>query len=69
MVTSSRQRFGEAMDRNAEIAEEKHQRLVTSLKRAQFFGILETHFEEGRIVRIKRHETLLDKDLDHLTHK
>ena len=57
------------MDRNAGIAEEKHQRLVTSLKQAQFFGILETHFEEGRIVRIKRHETLLEKDLDNLTHK
>ncbi len=57
------------MDRSAGIAEEKHQRLVTSLKQARFFGILETHFEDGRIVRIKRHETLLEKDLDHLTHK
>ena len=57
------------MDRNAGIAEEKHQRLVTKLKQAQFFGILETHFEEGRIVRIKRHETILEKDLDLLTHK
>lgn len=36
--------------------------LVVDLLDKQFVGILETHFEKGRIVRLKRHETCVGAD-------
>ena len=54
------------MNHKADVSEEKHQRLVAKLKADCFYGILETHFEAGNITRIKRQETLLDKDIDRL---
>ena len=51
------------------IEREKHEEIVSKLESNDFYGILETHFEGGRIVRMKKNETILKKDLEkHLTH-
>jgi phospholipid N-methyltransferase len=50
------------------IEREKHEEIVSSLESDDFYGILETHFEGGQIVRMKKSETILKKDLEkHLT--
>jgi len=54
------------MTDKSNVSEEKHQKLVAKLKADKFHGVLETHFVEGNIVRVKRQEVLLDKDLDRL---
>ena len=54
--------IGEPMERNAESRKKTPEVGDQSQAGAILLGILETHFEEGRIVRIKRHETLLEKD-------
>ena len=46
---------------------EKHKRLMDRLEADRFYGVLETHFESGKIVRVKKHETLLEEDVDRLT--
>jgi hypothetical protein len=48
------------------IPEEKHQRFMSKMAADQFFGIVETFFEGGRIVLVKKHETFVAPDVDRL---
>ena len=48
------------------IPEGNHQRLIAKVAAEQFFGIIETFFEGGRIVLVKKHETLVGADVDRL---
>jgi len=54
------------MDNKSNVTEEKHHKLVAKLKAEKFHGVLETHFIAGNIVRVKKQEVLLEKDLDRL---
>lgn len=38
-------------------------KFVQRLQRDRFFGIAELHFQDGEIVRVKRQEVVLPKDL------
>jgi hypothetical protein len=51
------------MEQKAAVADDDFSALLAKLKSEEFYGIVETHFERGRIVRVKRHETLLDEDV------
>ena len=37
--------------------------LLVKLKRDRFFGTVEAIYESGRIVRLKKHETLLEENV------
>lgn len=51
------------------ITRQEHNEIVDQLEEKGYFGVLETHFEAGRIVRLKKHETLVKKDLKNLSGK
>lgn len=51
------------MDARNVISKEEQGALVARMEDAGFYGILETHFEAGRIVRLRRQETILKKDM------
>jgi len=51
------------MESKAAVADEAFSAFLAKMKAEEFYGIVETHFEHGRIVRVKRHETLLDEDV------
>lgn len=36
---------------------------LDSISKDKFFGIVEFHFQDGKLVRIKKHEVLEPKDL------
>lgn len=59
-------RFNGGMREKVVIPEGKHQQMISLLAANQFFGVVETFFEGGRIVLIKRHETLVGTDVDRL---
>ena len=48
------------------IPEGKHQEFISRMAMEQFFGVIETFFEAGKIVLVKRHETLVAPDVDRL---
>jgi len=52
--------------REPEILDEALWRFVTQLQRGGFYGMAEIHFQEGRIVRVKKQEVFLPKDLNRL---
>lgn len=54
------------MDAKSEVTDVVCQALFMKLKGDKFFGTVETVFEDGRIVRIKRHEILLEDDVKKL---
>ena len=54
------------MDAKSEVSDALFHALVTKLQGDRFFGTVETHFENGRIVRIKKHETMLEDDVKRL---
>jgi len=55
-----------AESHDTEVLDEAIIRLVARLRKGRYYGIAELHFQEGRIVRIKKQETLLPKDLNRL---
>ena len=42
-------------------------KFVEELQKRSFFGVVELHFAEGKIVRVKKQEVFLPKDLVRLT--
>jgi len=50
----------------AEPLEIKFDELLTQLHRERFYGTLEVHYQDGRLVRVKKHETVLVKDMQSL---
>ena len=54
------------MGAKSEVTEALCQALFMKFKSEKFYGTLETVFEDGRIVRIKRHEILLEDDVKKL---
>ncbi|OGS08264.1 MAG: hypothetical protein A2270_10560 [Elusimicrobia bacterium RIFOXYA12_FULL_51_18] len=46
-----------------ETLESKFEELTAKLRRERFYGTLEVHYQDGRLVRVKKHETLLVKDM------
>ena len=57
------------MDAKSEVTDTVCQALFMKLMSEKFFGTVETIFEAGRIVRIKRHEILLEDDVKKLIEK
>jgi hypothetical protein len=51
------------MDAKSEVADAVYQALFMKLKSEKFYGTIETVFENGRVVRLKKHETLLENDV------
>lgn len=54
------------MDSRASVADETMSAFLAKLKSEEFFGIVEAHYEKGQIIRVKRHETLLEDDIKDL---
>lgn len=54
------------MESKSAVADETFNAFLATLRSEEFFGIVETHFENGRIVRIKKHQTLLPDDIKDL---
>lgn len=52
--------------REPEILDESLWRFVTQLQKDEFYGVAELHFHEGRVVRVKKQEVFLPKDLNRL---
>ena len=52
--------------REPEILDEALWRFVTQIQKGRFFGITELHWHDGQVVRIKKQEVLLPKDLNRL---
>jgi len=42
-------------------------RFMFSLQKSRFFGIVEIHFRDGQIVKIKKQEVFVPKDLLRIT--
>lgn len=51
---------------SAEPLESKFDSLLTELRREHFYGTLEAHYQDGRLVRVKKHETVIVKDMHNL---
>jgi len=41
----------------------KFTELLEQLRRTRFYGTLEVHYQDGHLVRVKKHETVLVKDM------
>ncbi len=54
------------MDSKAVVSDENFDAFIAKMKAEEYFGVVEAHFEKGQIVRVKRHETLLDRDIKNL---
>ena len=54
------------MDAKSEITDAVYHAFFMKLKSEKFFGVMETHFENGHIIRIKRHETLVEEGVKKL---
>jgi len=50
----------------SEPLEIKFDALLTELRREHFYGTLEAHYQDGRLVRVKKHETVIVKDMHSL---
>ena len=46
-----------------ETLESKLEELTAKLRRERFYGTLEVHYQDGQLVRVKKHETVLVKDM------
>ncbi|MBI4395881.1 MAG: hypothetical protein HY548_02215 [Elusimicrobia bacterium] len=46
------------------IPRDNHERFIARLEADRYYGVVETHFEAGRIVRTKTHTTLLLDDVN-----
>jgi len=46
-----------------ETLESKFEELTAQLRRERFYGTLEVHYQDGQLVRVKKHETVLVKDM------
>ena len=51
------------MDMKPTVSDEAMSAFLSRLKSERFFGTLEVVFESGRIVRLKKHETLLAENV------
>ena len=51
---------------DVEILDEVLWRFVTSLQKGRFFGVAELHFQDGQLMRVKKQEVFLPKDLNRL---
>lgn len=49
-----------------ETLETKFEELMAKLRRERFYGMMEVHYQDGRLVRVKKHETILAKDMHSL---
>lgn len=54
------------MDVKSEVSDAVYQAFIMKLTNEKFFGVVETHFENGHIIRIKRHETLVEESVKKL---
>jgi len=54
------------MDVKSEVSDAVYQAFIRKLTNEKFFGVVETHFENGHIIRIKRHETLVEESVKKL---
>ncbi len=54
------------MDAKSAVTDAVYQAFCRKLKDEKFFGVVETHFENGHIIRIKRHETLVEEGVKKL---
>ena len=48
------------------IAQSAHESFMSALEERKFFGIVETHFENGGIVRLRKIETLVPRDVEQI---
>ncbi len=55
-----------AEPREPEILDEVLWMFVTQLRKGRFFGITELHWQDGQVVRVKKQEVFLPKDLNRL---
>jgi hypothetical protein len=46
-----------------ETLESRFEQLLSRLRRERFYGTLEVHYQDGQLVRVKKHETVLVKDM------
>jgi len=46
-----------------ETLESRFEELQVKLRRERFYGTLEVHYQDGQLVRVKKHETVLVKDM------
>lgn len=52
--------------RAPEILDEALWMFVTQIQKSRFFGITEIHWHDGQVVRVKKQEVFLPKDLNRL---
>jgi hypothetical protein len=46
-----------------ETLESRFEQLLSRLRRERFYGTIEVHYQDGQLVRVKKHETVLVKDM------
>lgn len=52
--------------KDVEVLDEALWKFVTSLQNGHFFGVAELHFQDGQLMRVKKQEVFLPKDLNRL---
>ncbi len=56
----------ETMDAGTTIPRDLHEQLFAQLEGRKFFGVIESHIENGKIVRLKSRQTFLKQDVKEL---
>ncbi len=51
------------MDAKSTVSDDSLNRFLAKLKSEKYFGTVEAIYESGRIVRLKKHETLLEENV------
>ena len=51
------------MEAKASVSDEALNAFLAKLKRDRFFGTVEAVFESGRVVRLKKHEIMLEENV------
>lgn len=42
-------------------------KFIVALQKGEFYGLVELHFSKGQVMRVRKQETFLGKDLSRLT--
>ena len=53
----------DGMDVRFNVSDEAMNRILAKLRRESFFGTVEVVFESGRVVRLKKHETMMEENV------
>ncbi len=49
------------------ISSERTQRLFDRLEQEKFYGVVEVHFENGKIYRVRKLQNIMGEELERLT--